>query len=77
MPAKKSHDPRESSSHPDLLDYRRKEKKTMENSCVTGSEALEEKDISPWRRNRTLYLLSQLMFYLGIFILIYLVIRSL
>lgn len=77
MPAKKPYDPRETFSHPDLLDHRRKERKTMENTCVTGSEAFEEKEKTPLRRNRTLYLLTQLMLYLGIFILLYLVIRSL
>jgi len=63
---------RSSSFDPILDDYKKKEKKLMENECITGSPNEEDRDriLSGFRKNRTLYLLTQLMFILGILIAI-------
>lgn len=63
---------RSSSFNPILDDYKKKEKKLMENECITGSPNEEDRDriLSGFRKNRTLYLLTQLMFILGILIAI-------
>jgi len=62
--------PHSSSFNPTLDEYKEKERKIMENECITGStyEEKEKKAVSNFRRNRTLYLLTQLMFILGILI---------
>ncbi|SFN30151.1 hypothetical protein [Proteiniclasticum ruminis] len=62
--------PHSSSFNPILDEYKENEKKIMENECITGSsyEERAEKTVSGFRRNRTLYLLTQLMFILGILI---------
>ncbi len=59
-----------SSFDPILDDYKDKEKKLMENECITGTLDEESADrlLSRFRGNRTLYLLTQLMFILGILI---------
>lgn len=63
---------RSSSFDPILDDYKKKEKKLMENECITGSPNEEDRDrfFSGFRKNRILYLLTQLMFILGILIAI-------
>lgn len=64
----------EKSSHssydPILEEYRKNESRIMENECITGSEYLEKDTdkISLLKKHRTLYLLTQLMFFAGIVI---------
>lgn len=66
----KNHKHHSSSYDPILEEYKKNEKRIMENECITGNPQLEknQKNNSIARRNRTLYLLTQLMFILGILI---------
>lgn len=53
---------------PILSEYRKNEKNQMENNCITGSfpEDQKKSNLSFFRKNRTLYLMTQLMFLLGV-----------